>query len=133
VDKDGMGGRRLARSFSRSAATERLVNAIFIVIISELFELSPYNEARPHQGRWCFGKTPMQTFLAAMPMTKEKMIAAYQHRTPKPDRSTRHRLSDRVAANTVDPTGVRGALPTAHHVPDSRFTAPYLHHHCRAA
>ena len=22
-----------------------------------------YNEERPHQGRWCFGKTPMQTFL----------------------------------------------------------------------
>ena len=35
-----------------------------------------YNEARPHQGRWCFGKTPMQTFLDAMPLTKEKMIAA---------------------------------------------------------
>jgi transposase InsO family protein len=35
-----------------------------------------YNEARPHQGRWCFGKTPMQTFLDALPMTKEKMIAA---------------------------------------------------------
>jgi hypothetical protein len=34
------------------------------------------NEARPHQGRWCFGKTPMQTFSDAMPMTKEKMIAA---------------------------------------------------------
>jgi hypothetical protein len=30
----------------------------------------------PHQGRWCFGKTPMQTFLNAMPMTKEKMITA---------------------------------------------------------
>ena len=29
-----------------------------------------------YQGRWCFGKTPMQTFLDAMPMTKEKMIAA---------------------------------------------------------
>jgi transposase InsO family protein len=35
-----------------------------------------YNEARSHQGRWCFGKTPMQTFLDALPMTKEKMIAA---------------------------------------------------------
>ena len=35
-----------------------------------------YNEVRPHQGRWCFGKTPMQTFLDALPMTKEKMIAA---------------------------------------------------------
>jgi hypothetical protein len=35
-----------------------------------------YNEARPHQGRWCFGKTPMQTFVDAMPMTKEKTGAA---------------------------------------------------------
>jgi hypothetical protein len=35
-----------------------------------------YNEARPHQGRWCYGKTPTQTFLDAMPLTKEKMIAA---------------------------------------------------------
>jgi hypothetical protein len=35
-----------------------------------------YNEQKPHQGRWCSGKTPMQTFLDAMPMTKEKMIAA---------------------------------------------------------
>src|SRR5262249_9747899 len=33
--------------------------------------IKEYNEARPHQGRWCFGKTPMQTFLDAMPMTKE--------------------------------------------------------------
>jgi Integrase core domain len=35
-----------------------------------------YNESRPHQRHWRFGKTPMQTFLDAMPMTKEKMIAA---------------------------------------------------------
>jgi transposase InsO family protein len=38
--------------------------------------LVDYNEKRPHQGRWCFGKTPMQTFLDAMPIAKEKMIAA---------------------------------------------------------
>ena len=38
--------------------------------------IKEYNEARPHQGRWCFGNTPMQTFLDAMPMTREKMIAA---------------------------------------------------------
>jgi transposase InsO family protein len=35
-----------------------------------------YNEERPHQGRWCFGKTPTQTFLDAMPIAREKMIAA---------------------------------------------------------
>ena len=40
VIKDGMGGRRFARSFCWGAATERLVNAIFVVIISELFQLS---------------------------------------------------------------------------------------------
>jgi hypothetical protein len=35
-----------------------------------------HNEARPHQGRWCFGKTPMQTLVDAMRIAKEKMIAA---------------------------------------------------------
>ena len=33
--------------------------------------LVDYNERRPHQGRWCFGKTPMQTFLDALPLAKE--------------------------------------------------------------
>ena len=26
-----------------------------------------HNEERPHQGRWCFGKTPMQTSLTRHP------------------------------------------------------------------
>src|SRR3974390_1536476 len=29
--------------------------------------IKTYNEERPHQGRWCFGKTPIQTFLDAIP------------------------------------------------------------------
>ncbi len=33
------------------------------------------NEQRPHQGRWCFGKTPTQTFLDALPLAKEKRMA----------------------------------------------------------
>ena len=32
-----------------------------------------YNEGRPQQGLWCFGKTAMQTFPDAMPITKQKM------------------------------------------------------------
>jgi hypothetical protein len=47
-----------------------------MIAVSNAWGLKEYNEAQPHQGRWCFGKTPMQTFLDAMPMTKEKMIAA---------------------------------------------------------
>ena len=38
--------------------------------------LAEFNLQRPHQGRWCFGKTPMQTFLDAKPIAQEKMIAA---------------------------------------------------------
>ena len=38
--------------------------------------LVEYNYRRPHQGRWCFGKTPMQTFLEAIPLAKEKLMAA---------------------------------------------------------
>jgi hypothetical protein len=34
-----------------------------------------YNTVRPHQGRWCYGKTPMQTFLDSVPLAKEKHIA----------------------------------------------------------
>lgn len=38
--------------------------------------LVEYNEERPHQGRWCFGKTPMQTFEESLPLAREKMLAA---------------------------------------------------------
>lgn len=38
--------------------------------------LRKYNEVRTHQGRWCYGKTPMQTFLDTLPLTREKLPAA---------------------------------------------------------
>jgi transposase InsO family protein len=38
--------------------------------------IGSYNEERSHQGRWCFGKTPMRTFLDAVPLAQEKVIAA---------------------------------------------------------
>lgn len=36
--------------------------------------LAEYNEVRTHQGRYCFGKTPMQTFLDATEAAQEKQI-----------------------------------------------------------
>ena len=38
--------------------------------------LREYNEQRSHQGRWCYGKTPMQTFVDSVPLAQEKMLAA---------------------------------------------------------
>jgi transposase InsO family protein len=36
--------------------------------------LQEYNDVRPHQGRWCYGKTPMQTFRDSVALAREKQI-----------------------------------------------------------
>jgi transposase InsO family protein len=36
--------------------------------------LQDYNEERVHSGKYCFGKTPMQTFRDSIPLMKEKML-----------------------------------------------------------
>ena len=58
-----------------------LVSGIVQLVVDELQAdldawMVEYNEQRPHQGRWCFGKTPMHTFLDALPLAKEKIMAA---------------------------------------------------------
>ena len=35
-----------------------------------------YTEQRSHQGRWCYGKTPMHTFIDTVSLAKGKMLAA---------------------------------------------------------
>jgi transposase InsO family protein len=35
-----------------------------------------YNTVRTHQGRWCFGKTPMRTFIDTLPVAREKLLQA---------------------------------------------------------
>jgi transposase InsO family protein len=34
--------------------------------------MTEYNQVRTHQGKWCYGKTPMQTFLDTAPLAREK-------------------------------------------------------------
>jgi transposase InsO family protein len=36
--------------------------------------INHYNEERPHSGRYCFGKTPMQTFMESRNLAVEKML-----------------------------------------------------------
>ena len=38
--------------------------------------MAVYNEQRTHQGRWCFGKTPLQTFLDSAAWAREKQNGA---------------------------------------------------------
>lgn len=36
--------------------------------------LDEYNNQRTHSGKYCFGRTPMQTFLETVPLAKQKML-----------------------------------------------------------
>lgn len=36
--------------------------------------MEPYNRERTHSGKYCYGKTPMETFLSAKHLAEEKMI-----------------------------------------------------------
>ena len=40
-----------------------------------------YNEERPHSGRYCYGKTPMQTFHDSKQLAKQKMLDQLVHTT----------------------------------------------------
>ena len=36
--------------------------------------MADYNEERPHSGRYCYGKTPMETFMSSLHLAKEKKL-----------------------------------------------------------
>src|SRR5215467_16151548 len=36
--------------------------------------LEEYNRTRPHSGKYCYGKTPLQTFLDSLALAREKML-----------------------------------------------------------
>ena len=36
--------------------------------------LDEYNNQRTHSGKYCYGRTPMQTFLETLPLAKQKML-----------------------------------------------------------
>jgi hypothetical protein len=40
-----------------------------------LEKLRESNEVRSHQGRWCYGKTPLPTFVDSIALAKEKTLA----------------------------------------------------------
>ena len=37
-----------------------------------------YNHERPHSGRYCYGKTPMETFIESLPLAKQKLLSESQ-------------------------------------------------------
>jgi transposase InsO family protein len=53
--------------------------------------LDEYNRTRPHSGKYCYGKTPMRTFLDSLPLAREKMLDSFVNAAPAPERSPEQR------------------------------------------
>lgn len=66
----------ILNEFYRVAFRKRLYRSLDELQADLDVWLKAYNEARSHQGRWCYGKTPMETFLDSIPLAKMKIIAA---------------------------------------------------------
>jgi len=62
----------LLDEFYRVAFRKRVYDSIEALQADLDAWMAAYNEVRTHQGRWCFGKTPMQTFLDSRAMAREK-------------------------------------------------------------
>ena len=66
----------LLNEFYRVAFRKKIYSTLDVLQADLDRWLKLYNEQRPQQGRWCYGKTPTQTFIDSIPLAKEKMIAA---------------------------------------------------------
>jgi len=60
--------------FYRIASRKKIYNTLHQLQADLDIWLKEYNEQRPHSGKYCFGKTPMQTFIDSIPLAKEKML-----------------------------------------------------------
>ena len=69
--------------FYRIAFRKKLYETIEGLQADLDFWMREFNQARSHQGRWCFGKTPMQTFLDALPLAREKSLQVPAADQPK--------------------------------------------------
>ena len=66
----------VARSnrFYGAAFRKRLYNTLEQLQSDVDAWLREYNEHRPHSGKYCFGKTPMQTFLDSKHLSDDKQL-----------------------------------------------------------
>jgi transposase InsO family protein len=64
----------LLNEFYRVAFRKRFYASLEALQVDVDTFVRQYNTDRPHQGRWCYGKTPMQTFIDSLPIAKEKQL-----------------------------------------------------------
>jgi hypothetical protein len=81
--------------FYRIAFRKKLYETIVDLQADLDLWMREFNEARPHQGKWCFGKTPMQTFLDALPLARENPSRSPRRANPTPRERQRPAITAR--------------------------------------
>jgi transposase InsO family protein len=66
----------LLEEFYRVAFRKKIYDSVEMLRADLDAWVSTCNEQRTHQGRWCFGETPMQTFLDSRALAREKQDPA---------------------------------------------------------
>jgi transposase InsO family protein len=61
--------------------------------------IDSYNCTRPHSGRYCYGKTPMQTFLDSKPIVQQKMLERQFEDTMKGEQKTETKHVEKSETN----------------------------------
>ncbi len=73
--------RTVLNEFYRVAFRRRIYSSIEQLQADLDLWLKEYNELRPHQGRWCYGKTPLRTFLDGLALAREKTLDRTQEQS----------------------------------------------------
>jgi transposase InsO family protein len=66
--------RTIQNEFYAIAFRKRIYNTLEELQADLDLWIKEYNEDRPHSGKYCFGKTPLQTFYDSINLAKEKML-----------------------------------------------------------
>ena len=66
--------RTILNEFYRIAFRKKVYNSLEELQADLDDWLTEYNDERTHQGKYCFGKTPMQTFKDSLHLVREKML-----------------------------------------------------------
>ncbi|ATC36316.1 integrase catalytic subunit [Elizabethkingia anophelis R26] len=77
--------RTMQDEFYATAFRKKIYNNIEELQVDLDTGLEYYNTERPHSGKHCYGKTPMQTWNESLHLTKEKLLdSQYQNVVPLP-------------------------------------------------
>jgi transposase InsO family protein len=96
--------RTIQEEFYSVAFRKKIYNTLDELQVDLDLWLDYYNNERTHSGKYCFGKTPMQTFQDSVHLAKEKILETYyQNVVPLP-------MSDEVETGSGGDQPVRNNL-----------------------